>query len=135
MKKLHSQIIDGHIRERESLETMISSAQNGYYIIDFKRKRSLPTNNYFHQILGELAEALKEDGFTFQDVKNAVKMELGLYKHLYTISGIRVVKYISSADFSPEQMNDAINLIIRWGAERSIIILTSEEWKEQFESH
>lgn len=135
MTKLNTEIINGELRERDSLETIIASAKNGYYIIEFKRKRTLNTNNYFHLIIGILTETLATDGFTFNDTKNAVKDELGLYELFKLPSGKMFKKYISSADFSPEQMNGAIELIIRWGAERGKIILTSEEYNNRLKKN
>lgn len=77
------------------------------------RRRSLDQNARFHAMCQELGDTC---GYTCEELKRAVKKELGRYAMIDTPAG-KMARWESSADWSKQQMAEAIELLIRWGAD------------------
>lgn len=121
------------ISDSELIKQFVSSQKDGDYILEIRRKRnkSNQTIRYYHKIMAILAKGL---GLYPDDIKRMVKTKLNHYEYIKDPEGNNDVRFWSTADYTPEMYNDAIELILRWGAMNDIYIMTSEEFKLQYES-
>lgn len=129
---LHAEIRDKKLlTDYEHLNDWASLQPNGNYEIEIKRKRkqSNQVMRFYYKILHILA---KELGYFDDDLKAMLKTKLHHYSEIKNPDGENVIKYYSTADYTPEQFNDAIELIMFWGSINNIYIMSSEEYKEQF---
>lgn len=119
--------------DSELIKQFVQRQKDGNYILEIRRKREKPnqTMRYYYKILSILASGL---GYDSADLKEMVKTKLHHYEHIKDPEGNEKIKFWSTADYTPEMYNDAIELIMRWGAMNDIYILSSEEYKLQFES-
>lgn len=79
----------------------------------WRETRSLEQNSKFHALAGELAEVL---GYTQEELKRAVKKELGFYAIVDGRLG-KMYRWESSADWDTVKMSKAIELLNLWAIE------------------
>lgn len=119
--------------DKDMLREYLETQKDGEYILEIRRsrKKSNQTMRYYYKIMAILAKGL---GLYPDDIKNMVKTKLNHYEHIRDPEGYYSVRFWSTADYTPEMYNDAIELIMYWGSINNIYIMTSEEYKLQFES-
>lgn len=78
-----------------------------------RERRTLEQNSKFHAMASELAEVL---GYTQEELKRAVKKELGFYSIVDGQLG-KVYRWESSADWNTEKMSRAIEQLNQWSIE------------------
>lgn len=119
------------ITDKQHISDWAATQKDGRYRIHISKwyKRPNQTMRYLYKIYAILA---KELGYYPEDVKNMVKTKLLHYETIKDPEGNNTLRFWSTADYTPEMYNDAINLVMHWGAINGIQILTSEEFKEQF---
>ena len=78
-----------------------------------ERKRTSDQNSKWHAMAGELAQEL---GYTAEELKRLAKHELGRFTVIDGPVG-KIKRLQSSADWSVEEMSEAIELLNRWAAE------------------
>jgi len=79
----------------------------------WRENRSLEQNSKFHVLAGELADVL---GYTQEELKRAVKKELGFYSIVDGRLG-KMYRWESSADWDTLKMSQAIELLNAWAIE------------------
>jgi len=127
-------IKDGKLQSNsESIRKWVQTQKDGEYILEIRKVRNKPnqTMRYYYKILSILAKGL---GYHPEDLKEMVKMKLNHYEHIKDPEGNDRVKFWSTSDYTPEMYNDAIQLVMYWGGLNDIYIMSSEEYKLQFES-
>lgn len=77
------------------------------------RKRSTDQNSKWHAMAGELAQEL---GYTPEELKRLAKHELGRYTVIDGPVG-KIKRLQSSADWTFDEMSEAIELLNRWATE------------------
>ncbi len=118
------------LTDYDHINDWAQTQKNGQYEIEITRKRkSNQTMRYYYKILHILAKGL---GYFDDELKAMLKTKLHHYVEIQNPEGENVVRYFSTADYTQEQFNDAIELIMYWGSINNIYIQSSEEWKEQF---
>lgn len=85
----------------------------GIEIKEHKPRRSLESNDKFHAMCSELADAT---GYSPLEVKNLVKNEMSEFDVVETPFG-KVKRFRSSAGWNNAQMSFAIEILYRYGAE------------------
>lgn len=119
--------------DKDMLREYLETQKDGEYILEIRRsrKKSNQTMRYYYKIMAILA---KEMGLYPDDIKSMIKKKLNHYEHIKDPEGNNDIRFWSTANYTPEMFNDAIELVIHWGAINNIYIMTSEEYKLQFES-
>jgi len=79
-------------------------------IKQYRKKRTLDQNARFHAMCSELGQTV---GYTCEEMKRAVKHEIGAYEIVTSKVG-KVARYESSADWDRLKMGTAIDLLHRW---------------------
>ena len=133
---------DCEIKERklksdsESIRKYIETQKDGDYILEIRRKRNKPnqTMRYLYKIYSILAKGMNDSEIYPETIKEMVKTKLLHYTTLKNPEGGNHIRFWSTADYTPEMYNDAIALVMHWGAINDIYIMSSEEYKLQFES-
>lgn len=121
------------LSDSDQIRGFVSTQKNGNYIMEIRKVRKSPsqTMKYLYKIYSILAKGLK---LYPADVKDMVKTKLLHYETIKNPEGQDHIRFISTADYTQEQFNDAIQLVQHWGSINDIYIMDSEEYKLQFES-
>ena len=130
----HAEIKNGKlISDSELIKQFVSRQKDGAYILEIRRKHKQPTRTmrYYYKIMAILAEGL---GLYPDEIKRMVKAKLNHYEHIKDPEGKETLRFWSTADYTAEMFNDAIQLVQHWGAINGIYIMDSEEYKLQFEN-
>ena len=117
MKRQTYHIPTGYLRDRiraNCLAAINAIPADQAFAVEIKPPpRSLPQNSRWHAMAGELGRTV---GYTQKEMERAAKDELGRYTDIQTTLGT-VRRYQSSRDWAKDEMTEAIDLLIRWGAE------------------
>jgi len=132
--KFPAKIESGKLQaDQNAIREWVSKQKDMDCILEIRKVKSKPnqTMRYLYKIYSIFAKGYNS---TPAKVKTMVKVELLHYENYKSPSGKEILEFWSTADYTQEMYNDAIELIIYWGALNDIYIMTSEEYKLQFES-
>jgi len=92
-------------------------------------KRSIPANNFFHLIVGRVAEFT---GDSFEKTKDQLKEEGGFYTEIPSLSrpGRLVVKLEDTRKMDKWRMSELVDFAFMYANSIGVNIQTPEEYKE-----
>lgn len=121
------------LSDSKMIQEYVSRQRDGAHILEIRRIKKQPTQTmrYYYKIMAILADGL---GLYPDEIKDMVKAKLNHYEHIKDPEGRETVRFWSTADYTPEMFNEAIQLVQHWGAINGIYIMDSEEYKLQLEN-